>query len=136
MLQLRNNVLHLTLKVFRLRLSQSLSIMLFKSQSRFSRMFFPTSNLWFLVKTIFLNLSFSYNWKFISTNSFSHIWLLNSLKSTTACRYRHIFSGRALPANLWISVWVLKVVTPGVHSLSAWADANLIFLWIALLHPK
>ena len=45
----RNFALHLILYVLRLRFNQSLSILLFRSQNLFRRMFFPTSNLWFLV---------------------------------------------------------------------------------------
>ena len=58
-------------------------------------------------------------------NSFSQIKLLNSLNIVTACLYKHIFSGKALSAILWISVCVLKTVTPGVQIFSAFADAYL-----------
>ena len=80
------------------------------------------------VKVIFGHLALSYSWKFISTTSFSQIILLNSLYISTACRYWHIFIWVALSAILWISLCVLKIVTPGVHSFSAFADAYLIHL--------
>ena len=127
--------MHLILKVSRLRFNQPLSIRSFRSQNQFSRIFFPTSYLWFLVNLIFSCLSLSYSWKFNWINSFSQNILLNTLNIITACLYKHIFSGSALSAILCICVCVLNAVTPGVQSFRAFADAYFSFLCRFLSSP-
>ena len=131
----RNKDLHLILNESRLRSSNRLSILLFNSANRFNRMFFPASYLWYFMKIRFRPLSLSCNWKFKCRNLFSHMMLLNNLCIITACLYRHIISGSALPARRWISVWVLKIVAPVAHSFNAFADAYLSFLCRVLASP-
>ena len=105
----RNSPLHFNLQLFKLRSSHPFSIRLFKHPIRFSRTFFPTSNLCLLRKFIFDSLALLFSWKFNCTNSSSQSSHFISLYIIIACLYMQIFAGRALFA--WFGVCIHYCVT-------------------------